>query len=143
MISKLRIGSFLFVMVSLIVITMSVLAARESKRQQELAEEELAQRIGIALADYPQVGPFPENYFYTILEPGVSKDEVHSIVTEYEQVFTCYGTDELYYYYSTNDEDALRFMIHYNEESRFVRMYGEDDDSLTLSKEGCVLGRLD
>lgn len=106
-------------------------------------QEELALKLGIEIEDYPNKAAFPKGYFYTVLKPGMTIEEVHLKIIEYEQVFSCYGTDELYYYLSRNDEDALRFMIHYDNEGRFVRMYGEDDDSRTLSSRGCISGLLD
>jgi hypothetical protein len=73
----------------------------------------------------------------------MSKDEVHSIVVEYEQVYTCSKWRELYYYYSRDDHEAFRFMVLYDNQEKFFRFEGEDDDSSTLSKAGCVPGLLD
>ena len=106
-------------------------------------QKKLADKLGIAMKDYPYVNSYPEGYFHEVLYPGMAIQSVHSIVIGHEQVFNCYGTDELYYYFSTNDEDALRFVLHYDQEHKFVRMQGEDDDSRTLSKRGCVSGLLE
>lgn len=126
---------FLIMVVLLIACAKLVSTAQETKRQ-----EELAQRLGVAIEDYPYADSFPGGYFYTVLRSGMSKDQVHSIVVEYEVVYTCSKWRELYYYYSVDDNDAFRFMILYDNQGNFFRMEGEDDDSSTLSKDGCTLG---
>jgi len=130
---------YLFTLVILLVLIMQLVSIRQKNKQQD----GLAQRLGVAVEDYPYTDSFPGGYFYTVLQPGMSKDEVHSIVVAYEQAFTCYGLDELYYYYSMDDTDAFRFMVLYDNQGNFFRMEGEDDDSSTLSKEGCTLGLLE
>lgn len=134
------------VLLSLVALAVLIMLASFVVRSRENAlakkQEELAVKLGVVIEDHPYGATFPEGYFYTILEPGMSIEAVHSLVKEYNQVFSCYGTDELYYYFTNDDQKALRFMIYYDKQRNFVRMYGEDDDSRTLSKSGCVPGLL-
>ena len=94
---------------------------------ENLKQRELAQRLGVNLDAYPRTSPFPENYFLVALKPGMAKDEVHEIVREYEQVINCSGGRELYYYYSTDEADAVSFMVFYDEEGKYVDLMGRGD----------------
>jgi hypothetical protein len=67
---------------------------------------------------------------------------VHEIVVEYEQVFRCGDRGELYYYYSKDEANAVRFKIIYDFDGKFHKLMGEDDSS-KLYDEGCVPGLLD
>ena len=102
-----------------------------------IKQRELAKRLEVNLHDYSPISFFPENYFYLALEPGITKNHVHSIVVEYEQAFTCGDFREVYYYYSKNKSDAIRFEIIYDFDGRYVKLMGEDDSS-TISTEGCI-----
>ena len=106
-------------------------------------QEELAKSLGVKVEDYPL--DFPTDYFYTILKPGLTLAEVHNIVQGYESVYNCYGTDELYYYFSNDENDALRFEFDYDKQGHFVEMRSEDPNSRSLGGlgEGCSEGLLE
>ena len=67
--------------------------------------------------------------------------EVHKLVRGYTKVFQCPESFEVYYYYSDDDQKALRFEIWYDE-GKFSRIIGEDSDSRTIRIENCNPGRL-
>lgn len=107
-----------------------------------IKQRDLAEGLGVKVEDFTPTSYFPETYFFSVLKPGMTKNEVHEIVVEYEQVFTCNNLDELYYYYSKDEADAMRFMILYDFNGKFHKIMGEDDSS-KLYDEGCVPGLLD
>ncbi len=71
-------------------------------------------------------------------------DEVHEIVQKYEWVLRCEvgQQSEIYYYFSTHDDDAIRVKILYNDDWTVFRVDGEDTNSRTIRTENCVAGRL-
>ncbi len=106
-------------------------------------QEALAKNLGVNIEDHPYKVTFPVGYFDSALEPGMTYDEVHRIVRGYERVYRCYGFTEIYYYYSTNHDDAIRFALVYDDQGRFKRLEGEDPDSRTLGLgPGCSRGLL-
>lgn len=94
------------------------------------------------MKDYPPASAFPSSYFFYVLERGMTKKEVHEIVVEYEQAFTCNSIDELYYYYSKDEADAMRFKIIYDFDGKYYRLIEEGDSSIFYDEE-CVPGLLD
>jgi hypothetical protein len=132
-------------MISIIaILAVSYLIIFPMSKQNALKEkqEALAKSLGVKIQDYP--GTFPTNYFHAVLKPNMTLDEVHDIVRGYESVSNCYGTNELYYYFSTDKNDAIRFMLFYDEQGYFVRLEGEDPNSRTLSLgSGCPNGLLE
>ena len=50
----------------------------------------------------------------------MTSDEVHRIVRGYEAVYRCYEEhqNELYYYFSTDEKEATRFLIFYDLEGK-------------------------
>ena len=73
---------------------------------------------------------------------------MHSIVVGYEQAFTCNNKSrELYYYYSTKDKEAIRFVIFYDSQYKFdkIQESGYDDDPhlVIVSVETCFSGLID
>jgi hypothetical protein len=91
----------------------------------------LASELGVNLSDYPQLG-FPVNYFYEVLKPGMSSEEVHKMVIGYKAVFLCDGDSELYYYFSTDDNKADRYLIVYDAKDQIKYTLGEDPNSREL-----------
>jgi hypothetical protein len=112
-------------------------------------QEDLANKLGVKIKDYPSETVFPVGYFYTILRPGMSVDEVHIVVQGYEKAFRCrspvevYYYSEIYYYFHSEDLKAVRFQIFYDKQERFEKLQGEDDDSRTISTEGCEIGQIE
>jgi hypothetical protein len=106
-------------------------------------QEELAQKSGVSIGDYPYPISFPEGYYFSVLEKGMSLDEIHSVITDYQTVFHCDDYAEIYYYFDTRDDKALRFRVFIDPENKtFERLQGEDDDSRTININGCDEGVL-
>jgi len=133
-----RIGSkhIFLVFILIVVLTHCVHITLENKK-----ERDLAQRLGVDRDAYPENASFPTSYFYETLKPGITtRKEVHEIVTEYELVLRCSWDSEVYYYYSKDDNKALRFEIWY-ESGKYYKISGEDD-SYRINAESCVPGLL-
>ena len=107
---------------------------------RERMQLELAKKLGVRIEDYPYRTSFPAGYFYTILQPGMTIVEVHDIVQGYEKVFHCGNRSEIYYYFSSELEDAKRFKLRYDEQGNYLDFEGEEDDSRTLQINGCEPG---
>lgn len=106
-------------------------------------QQELARNLGVRINDYPYPTDFPAGYFYAVLKPGMTYKDVHNIVRGYQSVYQCYGTDEIYYYFSNNGDEALRFALYYDKQGNFVELQGEDPNSRTLGLgPGCSIGPL-
>lgn len=105
-------------------------------------QRELAQRLEVNIHDYSPISRFPESYFLLVLRPGMAISDVHKLITEYKQVFRCGTRGEIYYYYSKDDDKAIRFKIIYDEVGQFRKLMGEDD-STRFGDDGCVIGLLD
>lgn len=106
-------------------------------------QEKLANSLGVQIEDYPYPSSFPNGYFYIKLQSGMTINEIHAIVQGYENVYHCGDYSEIYYYYSQEDNKALRFELLYDEQGRFKQLRGEDDDSRTIRTEGCMPGLID
>lgn len=129
----------------LIVLIISLLDIFPESRKYDLRkkQESLAKSLEVKIEDYPYEMTFPVGYFDSALKPGMTYDEVHSIVRGYERVYRCYGFTEIYYYFSDNDNDAIRCRVAYDDQGRFTEMDGEDPDSRTLGLgPGCSVGLL-
>jgi hypothetical protein len=106
----------------------------------------LAREMGVNLSDYAPLG-FPTQYLYEVLKPGLSSDEVHKIVIGYKVVFLCdgdrKGNSELYYYFSTDEDKADRFLIVYDARGKLDYTMGEDSNSRSLQNkvDYCKPGR--
>src|SRR6266540_4516052 len=126
---------FILIILFITLLAIGYLFVLPTMKQDALKEkqEELAKSLGVKIQDYPYQSDFPAGYFYTVLKPNMTYDEVHSIVRGYESVYNCYGTDELYYYFNKDANNALRFALYYDEQGHFVEMQGEDPNSRTLS----------
>jgi hypothetical protein len=122
----------------LLVIAMIVWINRPSPRVKMQAD--LAEELGVKINDYPFESAFPIGYFITILQPGMTTDEVHKIVIRYRKVLNCRNISEIYYYFSSDLKDAKRFEIIYDGQGKYIRIEGEEDNSRTLQTFGCEEG---
>jgi hypothetical protein len=95
------------------------------KRVRE-PQAELAMELGIKVNDYPYPWDFPIGYFTTVIKSGMTYEEVHLIVRGYEQVFSCYESEEIYDYFGTTKEDRLRFEINYDKAGKYVYVTEEN-----------------
>jgi hypothetical protein len=81
----------------------------------QTAQQKLAQQLGVRIEDYPYPIGFPSGYYYAVLKPSMGTAEVHTIIREYAAVYHCKQYSEIYYYYSQDEDRALRFEIFYDE----------------------------
>jgi len=109
---------------------------------KERMQSELAMKLGVRIEDYPYRTSFPAGYFYTVLQPGMTLEEVHQKVQGYEKVLHCGSRSEIYYFFSSELEDAKRFKLRYDEHGKYLNFEGEEDDSRTLQINGCELGTI-
>lgn len=110
-------------------------------RNQKLEiRRQLAQELGVNIDDFENPYSFPSNYFDSLLQPGMSIAEVHSIVRGYKTVLHCGNTREVYYFFSNMKEDAVRLEFIYSESGQFKWRGGEDSDSHSIFIEGCSPG---
>ncbi len=127
------------------VVAISFLYVSPAMKQSALRDKQegLAKSLGVKIENYPYQADFPAGYFYSVLKPGMTYDEVHRIVRGYASVYRCYETDENYYYFSKEDDEALRFRLVYDAQGQFVKLQGEDPNSRTLGlRPGCSIGLL-
>lgn len=108
----------------------------------KIKQRDLAERLGINLGDYPPITLFPQNYFLSVLKPQMTKSDVHEIVIGYDLALTCGSGGELYYYYSKDKADAMRFMVFYDFDGKFHKLVGEGDSNWLYDKD-CVPGLTD
>jgi hypothetical protein len=102
----------------------------------------LANKLDIEFSDSQIPINFPLNYYYEVLKPGMSIDEVHKIIISYEEVYRCGDLREVYYYFSNKDDDALRFTIFYKKDTlNFEMIQGEDSNSRYIKVDNCLKGR--
>jgi hypothetical protein len=106
-------------------------------------QESLALELGVEIDNFPYPKAFPAGYFYTVLQQGDSRAKVHEIVKGYSMVYHCADYSEIYYYFSTEDNKALRFEILYDEFSKFKSLHTEDHDSRTIRISNCVEGKIE
>lgn len=106
-------------------------------------QKELASSLGVSINSYPYPKIFPVGYFETVLKPEMTVLEVHNVVQGYEKVLKCDDVGEIYYYFSTDDKNAIRFKIYYNSAIRFEKLVGEEPGSPTIHTSGCRPGYYD
>jgi len=82
------------------------------------------------------------NYYYSILQPGMNIEEVHGIIKGQKTVYFCGDLIEVYYFYSTDETEALRFEIFYDENGKYINLLGEDSNSRTINLDNCQLGQI-
>lgn len=111
-----------------------------------LQQRKLAESLGVEIADYPASYAFPAGYFHEILQPGMTLNEVHTIVKGYINVYNC-GYKEVYYYFSNNDNRAIRFEVIYKQvddgEYLFLKLQTEDDNSRSIHVGNCKSGLIE
>ena len=125
------------------VIVLSITGYSLWHNQTELAKKEnLAKMMNVRIADYKYPSVFPLGYFYTTLKPGMTIEEVHSIMHGYEKVLQCGHYREVYYYYGINldDEDTLRFEIFYSNDLKYESLLSEEPDSRSIYEGKCKAG---
>ena len=124
-------------------ILLMILAGCYYSNPYQKQQEELAKKLGVSIEDYPNPLVFPEGYYYSILKKGMSLEEIHSIIVGYQAVFHCGDNLEVYYFFDTRDDKALRFMVFINHQDKtFKELQGEDTNSRTISLYGCEEGVL-
>ena len=102
----------------------------------------LADEIGVNIDKYPPIDVFPSNYFFEVLEPGMSSEEVHQIVRGYKAVFICDWNLEFYYFFSSDGDKAVRYIISYDEKGNFEFFDSEEDERyLHYFVDDCIPGR--
>lgn len=110
--------------------------------QVRLRQEKLAKILQVKIEDYPFPQSFPSGYFYSILKPGMTREEVHRIMKGYEKAYDCSNT-EMYYFYSQDEDAAERLFIFYSLNGLFEKIQGEDKNSrYWLRSSDCSEGLL-
>lgn len=137
--TKIIFAVVLIIISSLIVFLWSV----SFRNPHSIKQAELANYLQVQIEDFPYQYSFPVGYFYSVLRPGMTVDEVHSIVKGYEKVLNCGASSEIYYYFSTEDSNALRLEIYYTSQGTYEDIMGEDNNSSTLWTEGCISGLIE
>jgi hypothetical protein len=112
-------------------------------RVQERSEKEaLAKMLQVKIEDYPYPAVFPLGYYASILEIGMSINEVHKNMKGYKRVFQC-KNNEVYYFYTEDDDTATRIRIIYDSNFNLKKLDGEEPDSRTIQIFGCTEGLLE
>jgi hypothetical protein len=146
---KKRIAIGIGVFVLLILAICLLFGPSEERNPYQAQQDRLAAEFGIRVTDYPYVRSFPAGYFYTLLKPGMSVDEVHKVLRGYEKVFRCgspvdpYYSREVYYYFSSDDSKALRFQIFYDKQEKYENIQGEDSNSRSIPVDNCEEGLIE
>ncbi len=116
-------------------------ACRPSLESLDKERKALADRWSVNVEDYGLY--FPLDYFRAKLHKGMPIDEVHVVIKDYEKVLRCGFSGEVYYYYSADDNLALRIEATYDPYSLlFQGVVGEDWEDGGIGIEGCEPGRL-
>ncbi|HTY25140.1 MAG TPA: hypothetical protein VMC85_18555 [Desulfomonilaceae bacterium] len=142
---KRLVGIFILIGIAAIIITCIIPVLNENINSIALRknQQELAQYLGVKINDYEGPDVFPVMYFDSVLKPGMPSDEVHQIVRGYDQVLFCFGNTEIYYYFSTEDNTAIRFGIEYDDQGKYIRLEGENPRErllLASSKDALAAG---
>ena len=116
-------------------------ACRPSLESFGKERKALADRWDVNAEDYGLY--FPLDYFEANLHRGMPIDEVHAVIKDYERVLHCGYDAEIYYYYSSDDNLALRIEVLYDPYSLLFRgVVGEDWEDGGIGIEGCEPGRI-
>jgi hypothetical protein len=130
-----------------VIITMAIITRIFVFPQLELnrrihLQKVLGNDLGIQIGD--TFNPFfPIGYFDSVLKPGMDISEVHKNVIGYKKVFRCYWGEEIYYYFSSEDDKALRFEIFYDDLGKYKELRSEDQNSRTIRVDNCEPGLLE
>lgn len=128
------------VCIALVSVVWLLPAITSSPREKEQAN--LAKDLEVEIAEFPPVSSFPSSYFRSVLKPGMTLSEVHSIVKGYKKVLRCGFQSEIYYYFGTDDKGAHRIEIFYDQDKKYKKLMGEEPDSRTIQTWGCTPGQL-
>lgn len=109
---------------------------------REKMQEDLANELNIKIQDYLPSYSFPVGYFHAVLHSGMHIQDVHEIVKGYQKVLHCDMYSEIYYYFSTDDDEAERIEVFYDEDGFYQWLEGEDSNSRTIRTDGCEPGLL-
>jgi hypothetical protein len=140
---KRRISLLILAVVGVMAISLLWVMPAMKGSVRKAQQEELAKSLGVRIEAYPYPADFPAGYFYKVLKPGMTYDEVHSMVRGYKLVYRCFGMDEVYLYFNEKSDDALLFALHYDQQGRYIELQGDDPNSRTLSiGPGCDAGLL-
>ena len=105
-------------------------------------QKQLAEIFEVDLKNY-RVVDFPYQYLAEKLQPGMSTKEIHQIVRGYTEAFKCKDWAEVYFYFSSNEEQAFKYKMLY-ENGQFESFITDDGyNSMGVSINGCERGLLD
>jgi hypothetical protein len=103
--------------------------------------KELAKQLGVNADDYGVL--FPVDYYDNELSRGTPIEKVHEAIQGYEKVVHCRYGIEIYYFYSSSDNLAVRMEVSYGPEGEaLVGISGEDWNERDISTEDCTPGRI-
>jgi hypothetical protein len=107
-------------------------------------QQALASELGVQIGDYAAPQIFPVGYFRETLKSGTEMNVVHQDIRGYDKVLHCEtgGLREIYYYFSSDDQTAIRFQVDYGYDGKLLGVVSEDLNSRTIRTEGCVPGLL-
>lgn len=113
-------------------------------RQQQAS---LAQELGVNMEDYGPAIRFPWGYLESQLTPGMSIREVHQLMPIHAAVYRCENNTgtvftEVYYFFSEDEDRAVRIEVIYLEDGKLRDIRPEDRNSRRLSVIGCDPGYL-
>lgn len=102
---------------------------------REQVQQSVAKELGVEIGDYPYPYSFPASYFRTLLKPGMSISEVHSIVRGYDKALRCGAHGEIYYYLNEGSEVSVSVWILYDTHGKFHEIRGESDSGGPITDE--------
>ena len=80
---------YILILVVLSIMTFYSLFIHKENNPYRTEQENLARELGVAIDNYPGAMTFPSGYFFTVVKPGTTIQEVHKIVKGYEKVYHC------------------------------------------------------
>lgn len=137
-------------LIGVVIVAYLYIAPLVEEYQYKQMRNNLAEKLGVKIEDYPPEEFFPYDYFASVLKPGMDISEVHKIVIGYKKVFQCefdngnwYG--ELYYYYSVkrSNKHFIGVEIFYDDLGKFDVMGSADDSSGDIHEDRCENGLLE
>jgi hypothetical protein len=140
---KRKIVQTIAVVIGLVIVVFWIVIPRLEDYRYKQMQNDLAEKLGVKIEDYPPEEYFPETYFGSVLKPGMDISEVHKFVIGYENVFRCGKHGELYFYFSSEGEKALGFSIHYDDLVKYDEIRGIDESSRPIPLDGCEPGLLE
>jgi len=128
----------LFITCLCLFLVVTLLICKKEQNSYKDEQQKWAQKHGVKIEDYPYPAVFPVYYFVGNLKKGDSIEKVHDLLQDYEKVYHCDKDAELYYFFSSDNSKALRFVIIYDENIRYKSISTEDKNSGFLDTFGCV-----